>query len=62
MLQVEPLGGCEQNNLWLFDRLGTLAEEMYSDTELVDLVTKMSKIREPESTEIYRAVTWTPVE
>jgi len=46
----------------VFNRLASLAEEMYSDTELVDLITKMAKIREPVSTEIYRAVTWKPVE
>lgn len=46
----------------VFDRLGSLAEEMYSDTELLDQMMQMSKIREMESTEIYRAITWKPVE
>ncbi len=46
----------------VFDRLAGLAAEMYSDTELVELMTKMEKIRSPHSTNIYRAVTWTAKE
>jgi hypothetical protein len=55
---IDKLGDIER----VYDRLGTLAEEMYTDTELVELMQKMSKIREPESTDIYRTVTWTPIE
>jgi hypothetical protein len=55
---TQKLGDIER----VFDRLASLAEEMDSDVDLVDLLSKMDEIRELESTEIYRAVTWTPAE